>query len=142
MLGAISAAAMLCACASAPVEGSLFDRLGGRPVVSVVILRTIERVAADPRTHRTYEGVRLPYLADSVTRFVCQATGGSGCDYEGETIIHSHADLKITGAEFDVMVQTLREELDRAGVGTAAKNDLLRVLGPMRRDIVTAGPVR
>jgi hemoglobin len=125
-----------------PVQRSLFDRLGGQPVVGVVIRRTIERVAADPRTQRTYVGVRLPYLADSVSRFVCRATGGSGCDYEGETVLKSHADLRITGAEFDVMVQTLREELDRAGVDTAAKNDLLRVLGPMRREIVTAGPVR
>jgi hemoglobin len=125
-----------------PVERSLFDRLGGRPVVGVVIRRTIERVAADPRTQRTYVGVRLPYLADSVSRFVCRVAGGSGCDYEGETILNSHADLRITGAEFDVMVQMLREELDRAGVDTAAKNELLRVLGPMRREIVTAGPVR
>jgi hypothetical protein len=35
-------------------------------------------------------------------------------------------------------VQFLREALDHANVGVAEKNELLRLLAPMKRDIVTA----
>jgi hemoglobin len=56
--------------------------------------------------------------------------------YEGETMARSHADLGLQGSEFDVMVSVLREELDRAGVSDAAKNELLRRLAPSRRDMV------
>lgn len=49
---------------------------------------------------------------------------------------NAHAKTNISGSEFDIMVAVLREELDKAGVGDAAKNELLRRLAPTRRDIV------
>jgi hemoglobin len=48
----------------------------------------------------------------------------------------AHRDAKIGASEFDAMVTILREELDRAGVDAQAKNELLRLLAPMKRDIV------
>ena len=50
----------------------------------------------------------------------------------------AHRGLNIGASEFDALVAMLREELDRAGVDDGAKNDLLRLLAPMKRDIVTA----
>jgi hemoglobin len=117
--------------ASAP----LYEQLGGVDKISAVVSTTLDRVAADPRTSRTYVGVRLSYLKQSVSNYICKVADGP-CVYEGETMHNSHADLNIAGSEFDVMVQTLREELDAAGISPAAKNELLRRLGPTRRDIV------
>jgi hemoglobin len=48
----------------------------------------------------------------------------------------SHAGLNITEAEFYLTVQFLRDALD-ARVGEREKNELLRLLAPMKRDIVT-----
>ena len=48
-----------------------------------------------------------------------------------------HKGLKNTEAEMNLMVQWLREACDKAGVGTREKNELLRLLAPMKRDIVT-----
>jgi len=56
--------------------------------------------------------------------------------YEGVSMADSHAKANISGAEFDIMVSVMREELDRAGASEAAKNELLRRLAPTRRDIV------
>lgn len=114
----------------------LYQQLGGEPGIQTVVGQMLERVAVDPRTRRTFEGVRLSFLKDSVSDYVCHIADGP-CVYEGETMKNSHADLGLGGSEFDVMVQVLREELDRAGVSTAAKNELLRRLAPQRRDIVT-----
>jgi len=93
------------------------------------------RAAEDPRTRRTFEGVKLSVLQTSVATQLCAIADGP-CVYEGESMRNSHAELGITGSEFDALVQILREEMDAAQVSTAAKNELLRRLAPMRRDIV------
>jgi len=126
----------LAACASPP-EGSLYARLGGQPVVSVVVQRTIDRAAHDPRTQRSFDGIKLATVEASITQQICAISGG-GCQYEGETMAKSHHDLHIRPSEFDALVDILREELDAAQVAPGAKNDLLELLAPMKRDIVTA----
>lgn len=130
----LATSALLAACAHQPPE-PLYRQLGGVAVIQSVAFKTLDRVAHDPRTKRTFDGVRLSYLQQSVSNYLCKVADGP-CVYDGETMRNAHADLNIGGSEFDVMVQTLREELDAAGVSPAAKNELLRRLAPTRRDIV------
>jgi len=127
---------VLSACASAP-QGTLFDRLGGGSTVSSVVGKTLERAAQDPRTRRSFDGIKLAAVQKSLTQQIC-ALGGGGCVYEGETMARSHQGLKIQPSEFDALVDMLREEFDRAGVNAGAKNELLKLLAPMKRDIVAA----
>lgn len=127
---------LLCACANpGPGRPGLYQQLGGTVNIDTFTYKALARAAEDPRTRRTYEGVRLSYLQQSVSAYLCKVADGP-CVYEGETMRNAHGDLAITGAEFDVLVQMLREEMDAANVSTAAKNELLRRLAPMRRDIV------
>jgi hemoglobin len=42
----------------------------------------------------------------------------------------------VTSAEFELFVETFRTALDKH-VGTKEKNELLKILAPMKRDIVT-----
>ena len=134
--GALPGLGLLLAACAHPGSASLYEQLGGMTGISAVTSTTLDRVAADPRTRRTYEGVRLSYLKQSVANYLCKVADGP-CVYEGETMKKAHGDLDISGSEFDVMVQTLREELDAAGIAPAAKNELLRRVAPTRRDIVT-----
>lgn len=127
---------VLAACASAP-RGTLFERLGGQAGVSSVVGQTLTRAAQDPRTRRSFDGVKLAAVQASLTQQIC-SIGGGGCRYEGETMARSHRDLKIQASEFDALVDMLREEFDRAGVDGGAKNELLKLLAPMKRDIVAA----
>ena len=133
------AALVLAACAAAPgAPPSLYERLGGATHVDAVVGRLIDRSASDPRTRRSFDGVKLKVLKESLAQQICAVSGG-GCRYEGETMARSHADLKIVASEFDAMVGMLREELDREGTDPGAKNELLRLLAPMKRDIVGGG---
>ncbi len=130
--------ACLVACAAAPsTPPTLYERLGGAPRVEAVVGRLIDRSATDPRTRRSFDGIKLKALKESLAQQICAISGG-GCRYEGETMARSHADLKIVASEFDAMVSFLREELDRDGTDPAAKNELLRLLAPMKRDVVGA----
>lgn len=126
--------AALMACSTAP-SAPLYQQLGGIKAMEAITDRTMDRVSTDPKTKRSFDGIKMPYLKKSVAAYVCQAADGP-CKYEGETMAKSHAGANISGAEFDIMVTVLREELEHAGVPEAAKNELLRRLAPTRRDIV------
>lgn len=131
----ISASLSACAPLTQQADTKLYQQLGGIATIDAFSHRVVARAASDPRTRRTFEGVRLANLQQSISLHMCKVADGP-CVYEGETMRNAHADLAITGSEFDVLVQMLREEMDAAGVSTAAKNELLRRLAPMRRDIV------
>lgn len=116
-------------------DASLFQRIGGLPLLTRVSNQTLDIVSKDPRTSRSFEGVKMRTLKESLTNYLCIKTGGN-CVYEGETMKNAHADLHITTAEFEIMVEVLRERLDANGVGTREKNELLKILAPMKHDVV------
>jgi hemoglobin len=128
--------AALMACTTTAATGPLYVQLGGVAAIETVTDRTLDRVSADPRSKRSFDGIKMPYLKKSVAAYVCKVADGP-CVYEGETMARSHAQADIAGSEFEFMVTVMREELDRAQVPTAAKNELLRRLASTRRDIVT-----
>lgn len=117
-------------------EATLYQRIGGLPMLSRISNQTLDIVSKDPQTSRSFDGVKMKTLKESLTNFLCVKTGGD-CVYEGETMQKSHADAKITTAEFERMVDVMRERMDSNGVGTREKNELLRILAPMKRDVVT-----
>jgi len=127
---------LLGACASPAPAPPLYQQLGGVQRIESVSGAMIQRMATDPRTRRTFDGINLRTLSASLAAHLCKVADGP-CVYEGETMRNAHADLGLTGSEFETVVQILRDELDRAGVDAAAKNELLRRLAPTRRDIVT-----
>jgi len=138
---AVAVLAGMVACAAAPATSPvLYQRLGGTAVMGPVVDRTINRAASDERTRRSFADIKLKTLRDSIVQQICSVAGG-GCKYEGETMASSHHDARIQASEFDALVSMLREEMDRGGVDPAAKNELLRILAPMKRDIVTPQPL-
>lgn len=115
--------------------GSLYARLGGTPVVSVVVSETIEQVAADPATKRSFDKVNLKHVKDMLAEQICSLTGG-GCIYSGDTMREVHAGHKISHAEFYSLVELMRDSMRRHDVPLAARNELLEILAPMKRDVV------
>lgn len=133
----------LSACSNTPPAApatsttTLYQGLGGEAGIALVVSRTLDRSASDARTRRSFEGIKLAAIKTSLAQQICALSGGP-CVYEGETMARSHKDAKITASEFDALVSMLREELDAAGVTASAKNELLRRLAPMKRDIVAS----
>jgi hemoglobin len=127
--------AALMACSTPPSHEPLYVQLGGVKAIETVTDRTLDRVSTDPRTSRSFADIKMATLKKSVAAYVCKVADGP-CIYEGETMLRAHLAAGITGSEFDIMVAVMREELERAGVSEAAKNELLRRLAPTRRDIV------
>lgn len=117
-------------------EASLYNRIGGKPMLTRLSNQTLDIVSKDPRTSHSFEGVKMSTLKQSLADFLCVKTGGD-CIYEGETMKNAHKESQISMAEYEVMVDVLRQQMDQNGVGTREKNQLLKILAPMKRDVVT-----
>ncbi len=117
-------------------SASLYSRIGGKPILAMISSETVDIIANDPRTMRSFDGVKLQPIKDSITDFLCVKTGGK-CVYEGETMVNSHAEAAITSAEFELMVQVIRDVMDANRIADREKNELLRILAPMKKEIVT-----
>lgn len=131
----LAASIALHGCASAPPPQSLYQRLGGLPALTAVVGKAVDRHVADPRTRRSFEGVNLKTLKASIVAQACEASGGP-CKYEGDTMVRAHKGLAITAEEFDVALGHIGETLDEFKVGAREKDELLKLLHPMKSDIV------
>ena len=117
---------------------TLYARLGGGEGIHAIADTLIDRVAADPLLGRSFEDTNLKRIKRLLAEQICALSGGP-CRYSGSPMRDSHAGLHISEAEFYGMVATLRRILAERHVDLGATNDLLRLLAPMKRDIVETG---
>lgn len=117
-------------------DASLFDRMGGAPIVARVVDQTLELSMADPRTQRSFQKINLKRLREKLNEQICALSNGP-CQYTGDGMKEVHAGLDITDAEFNGQVEHLITALDANGVGLREKNELLKLLAPMKRDVIT-----
>ena len=96
----------------------------------------IDRSTRDARTQRTFEKINVKRLKEKVEEQICALADGP-CTFAGDDMKQSHAGLNITESEFYGFVEVLIEVLDSNGIGLKEKNQLLVILAPMKRDIVT-----
>jgi len=120
---------------------SLYERLGGEQGVQAIAAALIERVAADPVHGKSFKDTNLDRIKTLLAEQICELAGGP-CKYSGDPMREVHAGHHITQSDFYDMVATLRDVLKKRQVDLGATNELLRLLAPMKRDIVeTARPV-
>ena len=113
------------AIASAQTPPSLYERLGGTPVVSAFVADAV---------NRTFDKADLQLMKDLLTERICTLTGG---DCTGGGMKRAvHASHHISGAEFSGLVEAMRESMRARDVPLAARNQLLEILAPMNRDVV------
>jgi hemoglobin len=116
-------------------RSTLYERLGGESGVATISATLIDRVAADPRLGRSFKDTDLGRIKKLLAEQLCDLSGGP-CHYTGDSMKEVHAGHHISQAEFYGMVDTLRTILKERHVGIAATNQLLRLLAPMKRDVV------
>lgn len=121
---------------AAVADDSLFDRMGGAPVVAKVVDQMLDLSMADPRTKRSFQKINLKRLREKLNEQVCALSNGP-CQYSGDSMKEVHAGLDITDAEFNGLVEHLISALDDNGVGLREKNELIKLLAPMKRDVIT-----
>ncbi len=120
---------------AAGAQARLYDRLGGAAGVSAIAATLIDRVSADPELGRSFKDAKLDRIKTLLAEQICELSGGP-CRYSGDSMREVHAGHHISEAEFFRMVEDLRTVLKQRHVSQGATNELLRLLAPMKRDVV------
>ncbi|MBM3511023.1 MAG: group 1 truncated hemoglobin [Alphaproteobacteria bacterium] len=116
-------------------QKSLYDRLGGKPAITAVVDEFVARLAADNRVNKRFAKTDMPKLKAHLVDQVCEATGGP-CKYAGKTMRDTHKGMNITNDEFNWTGEHLAAALDKFRVPATEKNELLKAIGSMQKDIV------
>ena len=104
--------------------------------MAAVVDETIDSAVKDPRLNQSFDKVDIKKLKQKIVDQICFLTGG-GCTYDGDDMKTVHAGLNITEREFYGVVEALVRALDGHNVGLREKNELLAILAPMKKDVVT-----
>lgn len=115
---------------------TLCDRLGGATFLAQVADELVEVSRTDPVSAHHFAKVNLKRLKQQIGIQLCAVADGP-CVYDGDDMKAVHAGQNITQADFYRLVEHLRTILDAHGVATGDKNELLKRLAPMKRDVVT-----
>src|SRR5262245_11849825 len=115
---------------------SLYDRLGGYPAISAVVDDFVANVAADKRINKFFANANVGRLKARLVEQICQGTGGP-CTYTGQNMRAAHAGMGIQGKHFNALVEDLGKSLRKFKVPAREQKELVAILAPMRKDIVT-----
>jgi hemoglobin len=114
---------------------SLYERLGGLDVINALTESWVARVGGDDRANAKFVRTDIARLKKEVGDQLCEVTGGP-CAYTGRTMRDTHAGMKTTAGEFEVVMQHLGATLDELNIAKPEQDELVELLSPMRDDIV------
>lgn len=119
----------------------LYDRLGGEKGITKVVDDFVANVSADPnykdKHKKHFKEGDVAALKKKLIDQIGQATGGPQ-KYTGKGMKEAHAGLGITDADFNTLVADLTKALDNNNVARKDQDELLTMLGGMRKEIVEA----
>ena len=116
-------------------QSTLFDAMGGEPVLKASVDRFADIVEADDRINFTFAETDISKFKQLLYEQLCELSGGP-CHYSGRDMRTAHAKLKITTAEFNALAEDLYLALGKSGVAYRQQNRLMALLAPMQRQIV------
>jgi hemoglobin len=116
-------------------QKSLYQRLGGKPAIAAVVNDFVGNVAKDNRINKFFANTDIPRLKRLLVQQICAGSGGP-CQYEGRSMREAHRGLGVRNQDFDALVGDLVKSLNKFNVPAREQQELLAVLGPMRKDVV------
>ena len=122
--------------AASVAPAGLYQALGEKAGIARLMDDFVNRVVQDARIRDHFKDTKPQALKDSLTDQICELTGGP-CKYEGADMKSAHADMQITKAHFNALVEVLQAAMDAQRIPFAQQNRLLALLAPMHRDIIT-----
>ncbi len=128
---------------------TVYQRVGRRPAIEVVIADFVKRVVADAAINTFFASANADRLGTCLVRQVCSidgpclygkepAAGEKGVDSTKPCLnmLDSHKGLGISHTDFTVLIGHLVDALKAANVPQADIDALAKVVGPMCSDIV------
>ena len=114
---------------------SLYTELGEADGIKKFVTKAVELSHSDKRIAFLFEDTDDEELVKQIEDQMCFLSGGP-CEYEGQDMDEVHSGMEITEAEFDIFVEICIDAMEYADIPHSARNKLLALLAPMRKDII------
>ncbi len=138
-LGALSALAQVVPSptnAALTPSDALFQAFGQKDGINRVAEDAVKRWVVDPRIAEFFKDSKPEGLAESLAEQICNLTGGP-CQYTGPNMKKAHLDMKIKKSDFNAVVEGLQDAMTAQHIPFRIQNQLLALLAPMHRDVIT-----
>ena len=119
------------------ISGTMFERYGGLPFVTRLILRFYDRVLASGRLAPFFANTDMQRLVEHQAKFLSTVMGGPA-SYSDVVLQETHRHLNIDDQAFDEMMALLRETLEGANIAHADIETIIADLNARRTHIVGA----
>lgn len=119
---------------------SLYDDLGGTPVLEAVTSHMLGLAMADPMMAPIFIDTNMERLEKILVVHLCHIAGGP-CVYEGQDMRRAHDGLGIRTAHFNRLVENMQDAMDAQNIPFKTQNRLLARLAPFHDDVTGRSPV-
>ena len=131
LLAATGAAAQ-----TAAKDDQLYKAFGEKIGLVSLMDDFMTRLLADPRTGPHFQPANQQRIKEQLVDQLCDLSGGP-CQYTGADMQSSHSNLDIKKSDFHALVEVLQQSMDAKGIPFRKQNEMLALLAPMNRDIIT-----
>lgn len=114
----------------------LAEAFGGREGIIRIAERTVELSEADTRIAAIFAAHDMVRLKRTLGEQLCYLLG-AGCNYTGRDMQAAHAEMGVTKADLNALVDNLQTAMRESRVPFPAHNRLLAKLAPMSGKVVT-----
>ena len=119
-----------------PKDDQLYKAFGEKAGLVALMDDFMVRLLADPRTGPHFQPANQQRVKEQLVDQFC-ALGGGPCVYKGADMKSSHSNLEIKKSDFHALVEVLQVSMDAKGIPFRKQNEMLALLAPMNRDIIT-----
>lgn len=117
-------------------DDQLYKAFGEKAGLVALMDDFMTRLLADERTGPHFKPANQQRVKEQLVEQLC-ALGGGPCVYKGADMKSSHANLEIKKSDFHALVEVLQTSMDAKGIAPRKQNEMLALLAPMHRDIIT-----
>ena len=117
-------------------DDQLYKAFGEKAGLVALMDDFMTRLLADPRTGPHFAPSNQQRVKEQLVDQLCSLAGGP-CVYKGADMKSSHANLEIKKSDFHALVEVLQSAMDAKGIPFKKQGEMLALLAPMNRDIIT-----
>jgi hemoglobin len=132
---AVAILILLSAATLARAESTLYEQIGGEPVLRKTVEEFVVIMEDDDRINFAFGNTDITKFKQLLFEQLCNVTGGP-CQYTGRSMKESHEKLAINNAMFNALAEDVYLAFDRAGVPYRLQNKVMAIFAPMQRDMV------
>ncbi|EPJ51562.1 MAG: hypothetical protein OFPI_17180 [Osedax symbiont Rs2] len=114
---------------------TLFNKYGGFETFSAIASNFYKKVLDSEQIEHYFRDIDINRLISHQTNFLAKALGGPD-KYKGRDLALAHANMNISSADFNEVVELLEDALEEAGVEDADIAIILSVIGGLKQQIV------